>query len=77
MSAIPRLPVGLLLVAAAIGLLWLLRVVTALSGRGTCHAMMSISTLASDRAWRTRTLRGVVLLLGAAAVVILVRHGEG
>ena len=35
--AVSRLAVGLLLGVAAIGLLWLLRVVTALTGRRTCH----------------------------------------
>ena len=71
--AVSRLAVGLLLRVAAIGLLWLLGVVTALARRGTWRDL-SEGAPAQTGVKGLLTLRGVVLLLMALVVIVLVRH---
>ena len=67
------------LLVATVGLLWLLRIVTALAGRRAYkYDMIFLSTFASaaEREVPAQTLRRIVLALlgGAAAVIVLGRH---
>ena len=73
LAAVLGLPIGLLLIAA-IGLLWLLGIVTALPGRGSCRSKIVNGYVRYGASGEeVRTLRRVVLL-AAAVVVVLVRH---
>ena len=69
--------IGGLATVTAIGLLWLLGVVTALARRGTWRDL-SEGAPAQIGMKGLLTLRGVVLLLMALVVIVLVRHkGRG
>lgn len=71
--AVLRLSAVWLLVATLVRLLGLLRIVAALLARGrSCTPEMSRALVALSLS--VRTLRGVVLLLAAAAVVVFVGH---